>query len=297
MKVVMIAPTALACAPYEAMKCINKYSNGRIDVTLVAGLHVYKNGWAFPKDLIWNQNRAACLREITAADIIHVHNRFPSLDLKHACAGKPVIFQFHSCPVKPIFRETIRGGYDCYSISQPLQVRNYGLPTLPNLIDPEEYLPLRNIQNRRPVILYAPTNRLPDDRIGSKGYYTVTEILKQVDTDVRIIENTPYYLNLAEKSCADIIIDDVVGYTWHRTSLEASCFGAAVIGSHHHPIWQYATPKTLLTVLHDLVIHPIKLKTIQLKTREWVASCYHPSTQIELYEKSYAHALTHGKCV
>jgi len=300
MNIVMVAPTALACAPYEAMKCLNKYTDGRLDITLISAATSYRCGLSFPHDLLWPKHMDACICAINAADVIHVHNKFP-VGLQRFCVGKPVIYQFHSSPIRDQFKQIIHQGYHCYSIAQPLQMREYQLPTLPNMIDPEEYVAIDKRMYDKPIILYAPTNRYPNNQVGSKGYETVMPILDTIQARagayVRVLENVPYGLNLAEKMEADIVIDDIIGQTWHRTSLEASCFSSVVVGSHAQPSWIYADANSLERVLNHLLDHPKLIHEYQLKSRRWIVHNYHPNMQISLYEKAYANALTHGRRV
>jgi len=177
-----------------------------------------------------------------------------------------------------------------YTIRQPNQEKEYKeLKTLPNLIDPDEYRPVRR---RAPVrIAFAPSTRVAVGHPGSKGYNEVKTVLDSVarKRDVKIvwIERKPYLENLQLKQESHILIDDVVTGNWHRTSLEGMCFGCAVLNKVAKSPFVYATLNTLEERLLWLVDNPAALNDFQERSRLWVLQHWHAMDMTKEYVKAY----------
>ena len=71
----------------------------------------------------------------------------------------PIMAQFHSLPRLGNWRDLWDRTKDGnrYTIRQPLQEMEYGLPALPNMIDPDEYRPAA--RGRKVRIAFAPSSR------------------------------------------------------------------------------------------------------------------------------------------
>ena len=287
MRVVMLSKTPLAGAPWEIMKCLNKYTD--IKVRWISLKDRYRDGRVFPKDLIWGTNGTECLKAIREADVIHIHNE-PFVH--HNFYGKPVVAQFHSVPIRPTYNILSKKTRHNYTIMQPMQMREYKLPVLPNMIDVEEYLPI-NRDSERLKIVFAPTNTRKIGMIASKGMDEITKLLSQFNdkADIDIFRGVSYLDNLKRKQNSDILIDDVVGDTFHRTTLEGCCFGVAVITGSEYGDWITTDFNGLKRTLLDLIDNREKLMDAKQKCRKWVEENWHPKDLCRYYVDAYAKAL------
>ena len=284
MNIVHVSKTALASSPYEIMKCLNKYT--KLRVRWIAHRTSYADGRKFPADVLWN-DLAERQRLLSEADIIHVHNEVaPMMD--DSIRGKQILLQLHSVPKRMITEEAKKVTSHIYTISQPLQMRVYDLPDLPNLIDPEEYTPLPKTSNRLQVV-FAPTNSFSIEKPGTKARELVEDILNSLKNqiDIDIFSNLNYEDNLRRKRNADIIIDDVVNETFHRTTLEACCFGVGVINNMHNPFWIFADKNSLRAVLVSLADNMKRVREYQKMARQWVIKFWHPEEQAQKYVEAY----------
>jgi hypothetical protein len=292
MNVVMLARTPLAASPIEMMKCINRYNKEGINVNLVSIRDRYADGKVYPSDYVWGNNKRVCETIINSADIIHIHNEMP-IEMKYLIDNKKKIVQFHSCPKRRGYAELYKYGNYKYCIDQPMQREVYeDLEGLPNLIDPYEYIPLKkiNLKNRKLHIVFAPTNNWPKDKIGSKASDYVIECLKKLDTDkvrLSIFSNKSYLENLTIKSTADIIIDDIVNNTYHRTSLEACCFGVALLTSSKDIGCLYTNIDNLEDNLNLLINNINMLEDIKDKSRNWIVDAWDIRKQVKKYVEVY----------
>lgn len=285
MNVVMLSKTPLAGAPYENAKCINKYSNGEVSVRWVSLKDRYLDGRIFPSDLIYGAPEAD--QAIASADIFHVHNEpFPGLETFRG--GRKVLVQLHSCPLRATLNQMLALSQHRYTISQPMQLRAYQLPGLPNMLDPEEYLPLDE-KRTKPRIVFAPTNEWSVNMVGSKGSNEVKVILAefQNEFEIEFMNKMPYVLNLDVKRHSDILIDDVVGNTFHRTSLEGCCFGLAVLSSTNEGGWIFATLQNLREVLTKLAREKRFLEESRRRSRQWLTTAWHPRNLVWQYVDAY----------
>ena len=230
------------------------------------------------------------MRVLQESDLWHVHNYLvPQLVMLKA--DQKVMAQFHSLPRLMNWRHLMDFADVSYTIRQPNQEKEYKeLKALPNLIDPDEYRPMRR---RAPVkIAFAPSTRVAVGHPGSKGYNEVKAVLDSVamKRDVKIvwIERKPYIENLQLKQQSDILIDDVVTGNWHRTSLEGMCFGCAVLNKVAKNPFVYATLNTLEERLLWLVDNTAALNDFQERSRLWVLQHWHAMDMTKEYVKAYS---------
>jgi len=176
-----------------------------------------------------------------------------------------------------------------YTIKQPMQEKEYNLPSLPNIIDPDEYLPTK--RNVKIQIAFAPTTRVPIGSPNSKGYEEVKQVLNRIaqirNVDIAWIEGISYIENLAIKRDSHILIDDVVTGNWHRTTLEGACFGCAVLNRVRKVPFVFTTHQTLEERLLWLIDNPYVLKDFQERTRLWVLQEWHAMDLIKPYIEAY----------
>jgi hypothetical protein len=207
--------------------------------------------------------------------------------------------------MRTAFAEMHKKTKHVYTIDQPLQLREYKVAALPNLMDPEEYVPIHEslrIKDTKTVV-FAPTNKWPASRPGSKGDNEVINILKKYTNGVVIEDgnpirfrfdyysNLPYKENLKRKQYADIIIDDVVNETFHKTTIEGCCFGAAVLTNYNTGGWVKTNLSTLEVNLKLLLKDDDILSEIRTRCREWAETTWHPKNQVQRYVDAYSKVL------
>ena len=289
MKLAIFSRTPLAAAPWELFKAIKKYTD--INVVYINKTHRYMDGRYFPFHMLLNHSSGAALQALANADVWHIHN-YLIPELKSVHRGQPVIAQFHSLPRQGNWEELIDFADISYTIDQPLHVREYKMPGLPNLIDPDEYFPIRK-DDSKIKIAFAPSSTAPIGMPQSKGYYEVKKILNEVShereggVEIMWIEGQDYNTNLGMKQHSHILIDDVVTGNWHRTSLEGCSFGCAVLNKIHMKPFLQADLASLKSKLLMLVDHPKILRKHQMAARHWVLSEWHAMDLVNKYVEVY----------
>ena len=290
MKVTIFSRTPLAAAPWELYKALKKYT--LLDVSLINGTARYNDGRTFPFHLLMTSSNGNAMRVLQESDLWHVHNYLmPQLVVIRK--NHKVMAQFHSLPRLGNWQALMSFADVSYTIRQPNQEKEYKLKGLPNIIDPDEYKPVRR---KTPIkIAFAPSTRLGIGHPGSKGYNEVKAVLDNVakKRDVKIvwIERKSYIENLEMKQQSHILIDDVVTGNWHRTSLEGMCFGCAVLNKVSKSPFVYATVNTLEERLLWLVDNPEILNEFQERSRLWVIQHWHAIDQVKEYVKAYNEVL------
>lgn len=286
----MVSTTALAGAPYETAKCLNKYSD--IKVRWVAGITHYLDGRVFPADLLLGRDNAQIESVIREADVIHIQNDIPQ-SLMGLIQGKKLLFQVHSCPKRPKVDVLSALTKDVYTVLQPMQIRIFNLPGLPNLMDPEEYFPIEKTNNGLTVV-FAPTNDWDKSLLGSKGEKDVLEVFKEFKGmfNIDFFKGLHYEDNLKRKQKADILIDDLVNNTFHKTSIEGCCFGLCVLTSACYVKGiTFSTLDYLESNLSKLV-HDYKfLEKEKWRSRNWAMTEWHPKNMVQRYIDAYQKVL------
>ena len=290
MKLSIFSRTPLAAAPWELYKALKKYT--ALDVSLINSTARYNDGRTFPYHRLLTINDGAAMRALQESDLWHIHNYLmPQLIMIKK--SQKIIAQFHSLPRLGNWKQLMNIADACYTIRQPNQEEEYKLKSLPNIIDPDEYRPIRR---RSPVkIAFAPSTRVAIGHPGSKGYIQVRIVLDRIASkrDVKIIwiERIAYSKNLELKQQAHILIDDVVTGNWHRTSLEGMCFGCAVLNKVMKSPFVYATLNTLEERLLWLVDNQAILNDFQERSRLWVLQHWHAMDLIKEYVNIYEETL------
>lgn len=286
MNIALYSRTPLASAPWELFKALRKYTS--LNVSYVNGRNRYADGRKFPYHLLAGLDNGKARVALEGADIWHVHNYLVA-DLNNTKRDQKVLAQFHSLPRQGNWEELMAFADACYTIKQPLHEKEYKLPGLPNLIDPDEYFPAS--RQRKVKIAFAPTSRYPVGHPASKGYVEVAEVLNEIalerDVDIAWIERVDYELNLEKKRECHIIIDDVVTGNWHRTSLEGCCFGCAVLNRVNKIPFVSANLKNLRQKLLWLIDNPGVLRDYQERSRLWVLQKWHAMDLVKTYLKAY----------
>jgi len=286
MKLAIFSRTPLAGAPWELYKALKRYTN--IDASLINERTAYADGRRFPHHLLLTSPNGNAMKVLQESDLWHVHNYLtPQLIVLRR--GHKVIAQFHSLPRLGNWQALMNFADRCYTIKQPGQEKEYKLKGLPNIINPDEYTPIRR---RTPIkIAFAPSNRMPIGNPASKGYNEVRTILDSVarkrDVEIVWIEGQWYQNNLQMKQQSHILIDDVVTGNWHRTSLEGACFGCAVLNKVMKTPFVYTSLETLEERLLWLMDNPSVLNDFQERSRLWVLQNWHAMDRIKEYVNAY----------
>jgi hypothetical protein len=285
-KVAIISKTPLASAPYELWKALRKYT--KIEASLILQKQSYPDGRTFPGQYRIDADGAKAMLE---ADVWHVNNYwFPEIEALHT-RKQPILAQFHSLPRLGNWNDLWKRARARYTISQPLHLKEYEIPGLPNVFDPDEHQPAPR-PNEGPVrIAFAPTSKAPVGWPCSKAYAEVKAALDALEKEREFeriwIEGRAYEENLAMKRRADILIDDITTGNFHRTSLEGAAFGCAVLNKLRAVPWVYADTGTIIETLKRLIDEPGDLATYQEMARAWILSEWHPIELVKKYEKAY----------
>ena len=290
MKVTIFSKTPLAAAPWELYKALKKYTV--LDVSLINGTARYNDGRTFPYHLLLISPNGNAMQILQESDLWHVHNYLvPQLIMVKK--NHKVIAQFHSLPRQGNWQQLMNFADVNYTIRQPHQEQEYKLKGLPNIIDPDEYRPIRR---KLPIkIAFAPSTRMAVGNPMSKGYNEVKAILNRMagkrDVEIVWIEAKSYEANLQLKQRSHILIDDVVTGNWHRTSLEGMCYGCAVLNRVTKSPFVYATLNTLEERLLWLVDNPEILNEFQERSRLWVLQHWHAIDHVKEYVNAYREVL------
>lgn len=290
MRIALFSKTPMAAAPWELFKALRKYTNYSVD--LINENHAYRDGRVFPYHLLFRSDNGTARKALRNADVWHVNN-YLSTELKTMRRNHRILAQFHSLPRLGNWRELMRFADMCYTITQPNQEKEYRLPGLPNIIDPDEYVPVK--RGPKISIAFAPSSRAPIGRPMSKGYNEVKAILNAIaserDVEIEWIEGIPYEENLKRKSKTHILIDDVVTGNWHRTALEGACFGCTVLSSHKCNHFYHSSIEKLKEDLIQLIDFPIIRKEYQERSRLWILRDWHAMDKVKEYTEAYERIL------
>ena len=290
MKVAIFSRTPLAAAPWELYKALKRYTS--LDVNLVNNTNRYNDGRIFPHHLLFSSPNGHAMRVLQRSEVWHVHN-YLTPQLIVLKRDHKVIAQFHSLPRLGNWQALMDFADRSYTIKQPAQESEYKLKGLPNIINPDEYHPVRRC---KPIkIAFAPSTHAPVGHPASKGYNEVKVILNNVArkkaVEIVWIEGRPYEVNLQMKQQSHILIDDVVTGNWHRTSLEGACFGCAILNKVMKTPFVYTTLETLEERLLWLVDNPEILNDFQERSRSWVLQHWHAIDQVKEYVQAYKEIL------
>ena len=284
--VVFLSRTALAGAPFETAKAINKHSD-EFTVVWIALKTSYRDGRVFPADKVWNvKDSGGCEDLIKNADLIHIQNE-PFPHCPEIIAKKPRLVQFHSVPKRASLPTMLGLSANHYTIDQPMQMREYSFPTLPNIVDFSESRPL---PEKDIDILFAPTNGMPTHISGSKANKEVREVLAgflESKYKVDVFSNLDYYENLERKKRAKIVIDDLINYTWHKTAVEAGWFRAVIVSSCSTDYFWRSDITSLKNNLNSILTNPDWLEAYQKKSYSWVMAERCPQILVKIYEEVY----------
>lgn len=296
--------TDIAQAPDELVACINKYSE-----KYNAILFIDKNSPSIPADCHGyseNNPHIPIVHQYgkhlsdTNYDLIHFHNRF-------ICVDKPSAILYHSPPEYVDFgfkgKKTVLAQYHATlsSYSDCEIVRN--------VIDFNNELYKENYNINKIKIGFSPSTRTSKGNTAyeSKGWPETEEILLKLqskyDVDVDIIHGVPLNECLARKSTCNIIIDECVTNSYHRSGLEGLAMGKLTIcslGADVIKVFKAATGSDTVPFenvwindlegyLEDIIIRnePDLICQKGRKAREWMEQFWNPKTIVTEFENIY----------
>jgi len=307
-KIVQLSPNPVSCSPWELYNLLKNSS--KVDCRLIQGTCKYSEiegipARCFPYDLLWNENKEECIKLIKEAGILHIHNSlFPENLEEYINPNQIIILQLYSVyreKLQPLIDKCAKFNPIIVIADQPWQKKVYEDIS-------KTYLPLvktdycENTTQDVPVIVYAPTNKLPLSHIYSKGYYEVLEILYRLKQkyvfNLKIIESVPYEENLKLKQNVDIIIDDVINENAiHGTSLESCCYGAVPLTNYSGEDYPFKKTnlQSLEKTIENYLISPELLAQDKNKITEWQKNNYTKDILLNKYELFYENCIVQQK--
>jgi hypothetical protein len=313
--VLQIAGIPCANRPYDINQLINAYSSKYTSRHVLGGQYSKKYAdipyREFPYDLLLKLDKEKIHDLINEAKIIHIHHRIDQSLLRLIPNDKKIIFtvsnlgsslKINNTPQNIEYDNNIKKITNIITVTdQPLQKIAYEYLTTKSLPLVKFLFNKANIKhNIKPIVVFAPTNRKSEEAT-SKGYFRVLGIIYKLkldglDFDFDLIEGVPYEENLKRKQVADILIDDVVNENYHNSSIEAGCFGAAVLTNYSDS--NYPFIKTNLSELENnlknLIIQPETLKKAQSEMITWANTIYTPEKILLPFEQLYDEVLSNS---
>ena len=317
-KPLVLQISGIPCAnrPYLTAQLLNKYSSkyksrhilgsqytkGRVDIP-------YRE---FPTDILLKNDYDEAIKLINQASIIHIHHKIDKGLIPFISSSCKVIYTVSNInssklvkdiPENLILETFIRKIAHLITVTdQPIQKQVYSYLTtrtvslVPCLVEP-----ILTRTNKKPLIVFAPTNQRSDD-FTSKGYYRVLGVIYKLqlsgyEFDFDLIEGVPYQENIHRKQLADILIDDIVNEEFHNSSCEAGCLGAAVLTNFTSPKYPFlkTSADTLEKNLTLLITDKSYLRAEQQKMQQWAKTIYTPENIYKEYEQLYDDVLLINK--
>lgn len=309
-KPLVLQISGIPCAnrPYLTAQLLNKYSS-KYQSRHILGSQYSKNHSdipyrEFPVDLLLKTDYDEIIKLIKKASVIHIHHRIDKILLSYIPASCKIVYTVSNIgssklvkdiPENIIFETQIKKLSHLITITdQPIQKQVYSyltsrtVPLIPCLVDP-----MLSRTNKKPLIVFAPTNQKSDAFV-SKGYYRVLGIIYKLilsgyNFDFDLIEGVPYQENIHRKQMADIVIDDVINEEFHNSSCEGGTLGAAVLTNYSDSKYPFikTTIDTLENQLIKLITDKVYLRQEQDKMIRWAKEIYTPELICKEYDKLY----------
>ena len=320
LRIVSYATTPIAGVPAVLARCINARTSHYCRCVWATG--DYGNGVTYEGDIDWNQSPGMAAAELTAADVVVLHNG--KVDARHRplLAGKAVITMAHNYMwnVDPGF---VQQGFPGVVIGQyQATLPEFdGWPVVPNPVPLWEQAFQPGNKDQMVTICYTPSGKHeqypPEHRLcwHSEGYDTTMRILDKLagryPLRLEVIRDrqVPHAEALAMKRRAHIVIDECVTGSYHRNSLEGLAAGCVVVnavgrlpgvagafrqcvGDEISRPFTYASLETLEEVLTGLIERgPEDLAAQGASNREWMERHWDFATQ---WERSWLPVIAKG---
>lgn len=280
MKIVHYKKTNIASAPDELSKCLNKYSNKVKSELVFAGE----------------------LNDVDY-DLIHFHNKINN------GGGNFDLIQYHSEP----FRVNLNSNF-----KKKLVIGQYHatLPEYENCIPVKNTIDFQdnelykeNIQANKFKVGFSPSVKTNNGFWFNKGYRQTKRVLSHLKSefsdkfDFDIIKNVSLDECLKRKRECNIIIDECVTPSYHRSGLEGLAMGKMTICSISDEVKNVITEMTgsplnpfkniKIENLYDHLSRIIKNKDIGYvikegkMARKWMENFWHPEDIVQEFEEIY----------
>ncbi len=239
-RLVSYATTPLAGVPAILTRCINARTRNYCRCLWSGG--DYNNGVVYDSDINWNRSPEQAMAELTAAEVVVVHNGKALPQHSRLLESKAVITMAHNSMwnVHPGF---VQRGFPGVVVGQYQatlpEFRSWSLVPNPIPLWEEEFQPY--IKDNLVTICYTPSAKnelFPREHQlywHAKGYETTMRILESLEATlpVRLLvirdRQVSHAEALAMKRRAHIVIDECVTGSYHRNSLEGLAAGCMVV--------------------------------------------------------------------
>jgi len=256
MRILHIARSNLAGAPYHISSFLNKYSNfeNKCLASLKNENAEYDIAWRW-KDKRIQEDIKQFRKLLDWCDILHIHNQPPLMNGSRGWEmldnfKKPIVMQVHSEPnkVESIYNNLCQH----FTISALLVIAQYhavhmfteNFFPVRNAIDIyDEYLMPTQNNNDLLHITYSPSNKVSLERLQSKWkstwayksypevMNTLTDLEKKEIITYEVFDNVPFRQSLLRRQKGDIHIDDIYTGSYHKSSLEGLSQGKVVFAN------------------------------------------------------------------
>lgn len=313
-KPLVLQISGIPCAnrPYLTAQLLNKYSSKYQSRHILCSQYSKTRAdipyREFPVDLLLKSDYDEIIKLIKIASIIHVHHKIDKSLLAHIPASCKIVYTVSNIGSSKVVKDTSENklyeteirkiAHLITVVDQPIQRNVYSyltsrrIPLVPCLAEP-----ILSRTNKKPLVVFAPTNQVSDPFV-SKGYYRVLGVVYKLllngyNFDFNLIEGVPYQENIHRKQLADIVIDDVVNEEYHNSSCEGGTLGAAVLTNYSDNKYPFikTTVETLEKQLIRLITDKAYLRQEQDKMIKWSKEIYTPELICKEYDKLYDEVL------
>ena len=275
MKIAHYKRTKIASAPDELVNAINKYTPHKAEL--------FHN--IIPREKF---------------DIVHLHNRVMPIK------GNKKVIQYHSEPNMVDLTTNIPG----LVIAQyHATLREYSKCNIVrNIIDFNQQLYDPNIVTNKIRIGFSPSRKKKFGKWHNKGFDETSAILMQIqrdypDVEVDIITDVPLDECLIRKNNCNIIIDECVTSSYHRSGLEGLALGKLTICSIDDKVDKVLKDSSGSDVnpFENIWINQLRLELSKIidfggidfilergkESRRWIEEYWQPEQVINEYIKIY----------
>ncbi|MGE4552240.1 MAG: glycosyltransferase family 1 protein [Desulfovibrionaceae bacterium] len=248
MRIVHFSNNSLAGAPRLIVDALNAHTPHHARLVDARRYTAAERGW-FGHDLVFSEDPEACLAEVEAADVLHLHNfldldsrDFAPLDFRALARRKLVLRQLHSLPALVASRmgrteaSVLDDGMPALVIAHYPERFHPRARVVPNLV------PLRDPRyTPRPEppeldVFFGPSK--PDsaweNRWNTKGAPETAALLADLHARLGLrveqLTDVPRDVILARMAASRLVLDDMANGSIHLSGLQGLSLGRAVAG-------------------------------------------------------------------
>ena len=306
MKILHISASPCAGSIAALSSAINDHHGDEVQ-SVHAGISGKVGSLAFdePDIFVWETGFLPALIEATHV-ILHNYvgvEEQPIADIMLARQDLRVGSFYHSHP-DHVNLDNVRSGYPCFVPAQFQAQLFAGAMPIRQAIrfdradwPREEHRPTGD----RLVVGYAPTTHAKQEGkpgeakwYDSKGFEWTDECLQELEDtgaiEYRLIEGTRYDMAIRLKAQCDVLIDEIVTGSYHRSALEGLALGKVTISGIDPAVDQIAKDAcgdvlplhrcrdfdTLGSMLLDLAEDRAKVQALGVRNKNWMQKHWHP---------------------